>query len=140
MRNKIEDRDGLVIGKAKRGVHYVLAPDGEFHGVPKSIEASELFDDQESFDQSLHDLAAACVKVSDIAVIGRNKDGEIIGSVFLKGKIITAATMRRAARASVKAGYREAVVVVKEDLDERCREAAMVMFDMCLVKLQLLVV
>ena len=134
------DASGLKIGGRPKGIHIVRAPDGELVAIPKGIRADELFDEEERQDDSMRAFATACLKMADIAVVGINKESEVVGTVFLKGKIITGATMRRAARAAVKAGYREAVVVVNQGLDTKSREAAMKMFDMCLVKLKLLVV
>lgn len=137
--NMIQDNDGLHIGKAKRGIHFVLAPDGEFHGIPKSVDASELFDDSEDVDQEVKDFATACLETCDIAVIGL-KDNRITGSRHITTKKITPAVIRKAARLAVQSGWTNVLIAARQELPDDARDAAPITFDVCLVKFALLIV
>lgn len=139
----IDDNNGLYIGGTKKPnrVRLWTDPAGVQHVIPASIQPDELLDDDDKMQGEIRAFAVACLKTCDVAVIGLDrKKYRIIGAKHLFCKQVTPATVRRAARLAVQAGWREASLAVPSDLSKECSDAAHISFDVCLLKVSLLVV
>lgn len=142
----INDNDGFYIGNGGRSKNrYWLLQDpstGDYTDlIPDSIHPNELLDDEEQQSVEVRNLATACLRVCDVAVVGIDpKNQRTLGVRFLYCKNTTPAVMRSAARLAVQSGWRKATLAVKQDLTEDCREAVYISGDVCKVKFDLLVV
>lgn len=142
----INDNDGFYIGNNGRSKNrYWLLQDpktGDYTDlIPDSIHPNELIDDDEQQSVEVRDLANACLRACDIAVIGIDKKNQrTLGVRFIYCKKSTPAVMRLAARLAVQSGWRYATLAVKQDLTEECREAVYISGDVCKVKFTLLIV
>ena len=133
------DADGLVIGgKRKKGIHIVKTPEGDLIAVPKSIHADELFADEEPATD-LRGFARDSLKHCALSLIGTGSRGQLLGCHLLQADKLTPAVVRRAARLAICSRWRNVTLATSQEIDQETRDAAMLAFEICLIKVTLIV-